>query len=129
MTLVLFTLISFNSYSQVGITKSLSEIKETNVDGKLQMNPNGGFIYYYDNTNVTTYFVYFLDSKFECYTTQVRPYSKMSYKFWKKNLNESWNDNGKNKWKIHKYDGTIIYCKLKKDVNKKPIFIFSKNDQ
>lgn len=124
---IVCTFISISSYSQVNIGQNLDQIKKSDSLGVLQINPNHiGFVYIFDNKDVSSIFIYFLNIDYICYATSVKPYTKESKKNWISGLNEDkdWVKIKPKFWEIDLGNNIFIECSQIKDDNKEDIFIF-----
>lgn len=125
ITVLVFLFLSFNIYSQVGLSQNLSEIKKEDVGGELMSNPDGGYIYIFNNVETQSTFIYLLDAKLDCYGTIVKPLSPLSFKYWKKCLSESWSEIDRKTWQIIRNDKRLVKCSLAKDREGKKVLVFS----
>lgn len=115
------------SYGQVGIGKYLNQIREEDSTGTLEMNPKGeGYIYIYDNKSISSKFIYFLNYKWLCYATSVKPYTKESKKYWINGLKEDadWVKVKPKFWEIDLGNNLFVECSQIKDIEKDDVFIF-----
>lgn len=118
---------SFSVYGQVSIGYDFKKIKEEDSTGTLEIDPSGkGFVYIYDNKNLSTVFFYFLNIQKICYATSVKPYTRVSKRYWIDGLNESkdWVKVKSKYWVMDLKNNTTVECVQDKDSNKKTIFIF-----
>lgn len=124
--LISLFIFSINTYSQVGLSENLNDIKEENEKGELIINPKGGYVYVYNDEDTKAMFIYALDNKLDCYSTIVVPFNKLVFEYWVKNLNENWVKVKNKSWKMIRYDKRIVSCKVETR-KKHKVFIFEIN--
>lgn len=121
----LFVGINQTSYSQVGLTQTLKEIKSEYPNGYFDDDYNGSTIYTFFDEEIYSLRIYSFDKNLMCIQSIVVPQEEKMIQIWIESMNEEWVVVSDTEWKYYRSDGYIFSCEFKIDSENRQGFVYS----